>query len=375
MNQALYIHIPFCKSKCKYCDFTSFASMEAYNDDYIKALCKEILSYKDYTFDTIYIGGGTPTYLSLENISLLLETLSFLAKSKNCEISMECNPGTLDNEKAKLIYAMGINRVSIGLQSTKDNLLKALGRIHNYEKFLETYNALRNAGFKNINIDIMYGLPNQKLSDYMDTLKDVISLNPEHISNYSLIVEEGTPFYDMQEKGELLLPSEDEEKEMNIKGEELLEKHGYKKYEISNYAKEGFQCRHNIVYWKLSDYIGCGVASHSYLKGRRFSNVNDVAEYIKLISEDKSTVTNYHVSTIEDQMEEFMFLGLRMIEGVSIAEFNNKFGKDIFTVYKSVIEKYINLKLLKITGDCLQLTKKGIQLSNLVMSDFILTDN
>lgn len=373
MNPSLYIHIPFCKSKCKYCDFTSFSSMEAYSKAYIKALCKEILSYKEYTFETIFIGGGTPTYLSLEDLSLLLQTIALLKKSTDCEITIECNPGTIDYIKAKLIYDMGVNRVSIGLQSTKDEILKSLGRIHNYEKFLETFNTLRAIGFKNINIDIMFGLPSQKLSDYLDTLEKVVSLNPEHISNYSLIVEENTPFYTMLEEGTLALPSEEEEEEMNKASEEILEKYGYKKYEISNYAREGYRCRHNIVYWRLLEYIGCGVAAHSYIGGKRFSEVCDVIEYIKLREEGKSTIESYHINSLEDQIEEYMFMGLRMIEGVSMSEFNKRFGFDIFKIYKKVIEHYINLDLLRISGDYLALTKRGLQLSNVVMSDFILT--
>ena len=372
-STSLYVHIPFCSKKCNYCDFPSYANMEGYIDKYIDALCKEIASYNNYEYETVFIGGGTPTYLSSKQLFILLKEINKLKLKHDAEITIECNPGTVDDEKIRVLKEMGVNRISIGLQSTSNKLLENIGRIHTYEKFLDTYKSFRKMGFSNINIDLMYGLPGQSVEDYKKTLKDVISLNPEHISCYSLIVEENTPFYKMYKEHKLSLPKEEEEREMTYLGNSLLKDNNYLKYEISNFSKVGLECRHNIVYWETKEYIGCGLGAHSYLNGARFSNVLSLEKYIDLISCGKSPTEEIHKNNILDDMEEYMFMGLRMIKGVSISEFNKRFNKSIFDVFKGVISKYEGLNLLRIDGDMIFLSERGLEVSNVIMRDFILT--
>ena len=370
---ALYIHIPFCKQKCLYCDFPSYSHKEELMDEYVKALNKEILSKtKKYKIESLFIGGGTPSYLSDENLKILLDTINKLDFVENAEKTMECNPGTVNKEKLEIIFNGGINRISFGLQSTNNEILKKIGRIHTYEEFKENYILARKIGFKNINIDMMFGLPNQSLNIWLESLKEVIELNPEHISSYSLIIEEKTPFYSLFNKDLLDLPSEEEERAMYEKGRDFLESKGYNQYEISNYAKDNKECFHNKIYWQCKEYIGVGVSSSSYIDGKRIKNIDNIKEYIKNINENNSIIDEELENTEKDEIEEFMFMGLRMIKGIEEKEFENRFGKKVDELYKEIIEKHIKNGLLIRKDGRIFLSKKGIELSNIVMSDTIL---
>lgn len=370
---ALYIHIPFCKQKCLYCDFPSYSHKEELMEEYVEALSKEILEKtKEYKIESLFIGGGTPSYLSNENLKFLLNTINKLDFVENAEKTMECNPGTVNKEKLEIIFNGGINRISFGLQSTSNEILKKIGRIHTYEEFKENYILARKIGFKNINIDMMFGLPNQRLNIWLESLKEVVELNPEHISSYSLIIEEGTPFYSLYDKDLLDLPSEEEERAMYEKGRDFLESKGYNQYEISNYAKDNKECFHNKIYWQCKEYIGVGVSSSSYIDGKRIKNIDNIKEYIKNINENNSIIDEELENTEKDKIEEFMFMGLRMIKGIEEKEFENRFGKNVDELYKEVIEKHIKNGLLIRKDGRIFLSKKGIELSNIVMSDMIL---
>lgn len=373
-NIALYIHIPFCKQKCRYCDFPSFAGKENFRRDYIDALVKEILKKaKDYLITTIFIGGGTPSYLNDEELEYLLSNIKKLNVDNDYEFTVECNPGTLNYKKLKIMKDNGVNRLSIGLQSSKDSFLKSLGRIHTFEEFKENLEVARKVGFNNINVDLMFGLPNQTLEIWIETLKEIISLNLDHISAYSLIIEEGTQFYKLYEDGKLNLPSEEEERMMYEEGLKVLKDAGYNQYEISNFSKENKECKHNLVYWNLDEYLGCGVSASSYINNKRYKNIDSIDEYIKKINLEESILENIKENSIEDDMEEFVFMGLRKIKGIKKEDFYKRFNKDIHTVYEKIILKHIKNGLLVEDQDYISLTSKGIELSNYVMSDFILT--
>jgi oxygen-independent coproporphyrinogen-3 oxidase len=370
---SLYIHIPFCAKKCMYCDFPSFCGKDNLMMDYAWALSKEIaIKAKDKLIKTIFIGGGTPTYLSLNAWKIIGEEIKKMKMSENIEFSVECNPGTISKDKLSYFKSIGANRLSIGLQAWQDSLLQVLGRIHTLEEFLNGYEEARQCGFNNINIDIMFGLPNQKNMNIVETINNVIKLKPEHISCYSLIVEEGTPFFKLYERDELSLPEEDDEREMYNAAKELLSKSGYKQYEISNFAREDYECRHNIVYWKLNEYIGCGSAAHSYVDGIRYRNEENIEKYIELINNEGNSIVEKIENSSKDNMEEFMFMGLRMLEGIDETDFERRFNKKIDVVYKNTIDKHIESGLLIRNFGRIYLTEKGIELSNMVMSDFIL---
>ncbi|MBP2020235.1 oxygen-independent coproporphyrinogen-3 oxidase [Clostridium punense] len=368
----LYIHIPFCKMKCYYCDFPSFSGKEENMIPYAQALSKEIQNIcKDKNIRSIFIGGGTPTYLSLQGWIILKEAIDKLEK-QHIEFTIEGNPKTFTEEKLKLFREMGVNRISVGLQAWQEAHLKSLGRIHSLQEFKNTYDLLRAYGFTNINVDIMFGLPNQTLAQWRETLHQVISLKPEHISAYSLIIEEGTHFYNLYEKDQLILPNEEEERQMYEDAVNILKENGYNQYEISNFAKEGMECKHNLIYWSLENYVGCGSAAHSYLEGVRYRNEENIEKYICKVNNENNAIIQKHLNSKEENMEEFMFLGLRKTKGVSTLEFEKKFGEDIHKVYGKVIEKYIKLELLKEDSERIYLTPKGVELSNVVMSDFLL---
>ncbi|RKI50521.1 oxygen-independent coproporphyrinogen III oxidase [Clostridium paraputrificum] len=370
---ALYIHIPFCKQKCFYCDFPSYARKDDLMSDYIEALLIELKEkIKDYEVRSLFIGGGTPSYLNEENLSKLMKGIKNINFIEDAEKTIECNPGTVSEEKFNIMKGGGINRLSFGLQTTKNNLLKGIGRIHTFEAFEDNYNLARSVGFNNINIDMMFGLPNQSVKDWTDSLEEVAKLNPEHISAYSLIIEEGTPFYKLYNEDKLKLPSEEEEREMYKKCKNILIENGYHQYEISNYAKEGKECLHNEVYWMCNEYIGVGASSSSYIDGKRIKNIDDLREYIKRIGSGKSIVDEEIINTKNDNIEEFMFMGLRMNCGIEEEEFKRRFHTDVDNVYKDVIEGNINKGLLERKRGRIYLTDKGIELSNMVMSDMIL---
>lgn len=368
---ALYIHIPFCMRKCLYCDFFSFAADKNLMDEYISSLCTEIKRFKNIKIKSIFIGGGTPTCLNVNELDALANAILVL-NAQNVEFTMECNPGTLNMEKLKIIRKMGVNRLSIGLQAWQDRLLKKLGRIHSRDDFIKSYDMARSAGINNINVDIMFGLPEQTLNDWGETIDNVLSLKPQHISCYSLIIEEGTPFYELYGKNRLAVPDEDTERKMYALGVEKLKKEGYNQYEISNFSLKGYECRHNLVYWSLQPYIGLGAGAHSYVNNLRFKNTQNIEEYIQCMNNNLQCMEDIHENSKKDNMEEYVFTGLRKINGISISEFYSRFEEDIFKVYGTVIEKYLSTQHLDIEGDRLFLTYKGIEISNYVMSDFIL---
>ncbi len=380
---SLYIHIPFCERKCLYCDFLSGPADEHMRDTYVQALLLEIESYRDTpltkrNITTVFVGGGTPSILEEEQLTPIFEKLKDVFVFRDdCEVTIEMNPGTVTEEKIKCYLKNGINRVSIGLQSPDDRLLKTLGRIHTYEQFLETYHMVRKAGIRNVNIDLMSALPGQTKDTYCDGLRRVLELNPEHISAYSLIIEEGTPFYEMYNNRCDLLPDEEEDRRMYECTGEILKAAGYERYEISNYAKPGAVCRHNIVYWERGDYLGLGLGSASLVEHCRFKNTGDLIGYTEAwIAGDGANVQRMEEEKLceKDEMEEFMFLGLRMMRGVSVFKFGEQFGCGINEIYGDVIERLVQQKLLvyNADGSMISLTEKGIDVSNYVFEQFLL---
>ncbi|MCR1933859.1 radical SAM family heme chaperone HemW [Clostridium tepidum] len=370
---SLYIHIPFCMKKCLYCDFTSYSKKEDLMIEYVKALSKEIVNKtKNKIIRTIFIGGGTPTYLSLEALKILKDTVKIIDKKENIEFTVEGNPGTFTEKKLKMLKSMGVNRLSIGLQSSKDRLLKTLGRIHSFEEFVQSFKMARKEGFNNINVDLMFGLPNQSLDDWKDTLMKVVKLSPEHLSCYSLIIEEGTTFHNLYKNSLLELPKEEEERKMYEYCINFLKEKGYLQYEISNFANPNKECRHNLVYWNLEDYIGCGVGAHSYVNNQRYENTDSIEEYIKQINLNNIIKINLHNNSQKENMEEFMFMGLRKTKGISINDFEERFGENIINIYGEVINKYKKINLLIEKEKRIFLSKEAVSISNTILSDFLL---
>ncbi|EDT79654.1 radical SAM family heme chaperone HemW [Clostridium perfringens] len=373
---SLYIHIPFCAQKCLYCDFPSFARKDHLRKAYIEALNKEIISLREkhnnLEINTIFIGGGTPSVLEADELECLLKEVAKLNMAKDIEYSMECNPGNLTEEKLEVMKKYGVNRISMGLQAKQDNLLKGLGRIHNYKTFKENFLLAKKVGFNNINVDLMFGLPNQRLNEWEETLREIISLEPAHISAYSLIIEEGTAFYNLYENDKLKLPTEEEERKMYHLAKKILEENGFNQYEISNYAKEGKECRHNLAYWNMDNWIGVGSAAASYINGKRIKNISSVEEYINSINEKGEAVEEIINNSKNDNMEEFMFMGLRKINGIDENEFKNRFSMNINDVYGEILNKYIDEGLLIRESGRIFLSEKGIEISNVIMADFLL---
>ncbi len=374
----LYIHIPFCIRKCNYCDFLSAPADEETKRNYVSTLIREIQqsSCDDVLVDTIFIGGGTPSILEAEQMEEILASVrENFHICENAEITIECNPGTVTEEKLLTYKKCGVNRISFGLQSANDEELRSLGRIHSYEEFLESYELARKCGFDNINIDLMSALPGQTVESYEDTVQKILALNPEHISAYSLIIEEGTALKQQLDRdGYDCLPSEDDERSMYYRTEQLLKDAGYHRYEISNYAKDGFSCRHNIGYWKRKEYLGLGLGAASLIGNIRYNNTNDFKTYVN--AQDFEVVrVNREELSLKDQMAEFMFLGLRMMEGISIEEFRTTFQTDLYDVYGDVIHKFIKQELLVDNKERIYLTPKGIDVSNYVMSEFLLEED
>ena len=380
----LYIHIPFCVQKCRYCDFLSFPAGEDEKADYVTLLCEELekrsTCFSDHSIATVYVGGGTPSCLSAEQMNRIFEKVKACYRlQEEAEVTVEVNPGTVEGEKLLAYRDMGINRLSIGLQSTHDSLLKTLGRIHTLEDFLHTYHGARKAGFDNISVDLMSALPGQNKEMLRTTLEQVIALQPEHISCYSLIVEEGTPFYRMRDQ--MCFPDEEEDREMYEMTGRMLTEAGYRRYEISNYAKEGKTSVHNSSYWKRVPYLGVGLGASSFIEEHRFSNPSSMPEYRQMVAAglgkdhlqiwkmaDPDTVT---ALSKEDCMEEFMFLGLRMMEGVSEAEFMDCFGESVDRVYGAVLSELVRDKLLVRENGRIFLTGYGIDVSNYVFEKFL----
>ena len=323
---------------------------------------------------SIYIGGGTPSFIDSKYIERIMKIVKecYIIDS-NAEITIEVNPGTVSQKKLETYLNSGINRISIGLQSTHNEILSKLGRVHSYEEFLYTYNLARKVGFKNINVDLMLGLPNQSLNDLQESITEVVNLEPEHISVYSLIIENGTPFCEKLEKQEIALPSDELERAMYWETKRKLEKAGYTHYEISNFAKPGFESKHNLSCWNQEEYIGIGASAHSYTNNVRYSNIDSIEDYIRNY-ENGNEIDNFvfhEKQNKESKMKEFMMLGLRKIQGIHIQDFKNKFGENPIYLYKKELEKLVNEELLEIDGDIIKLTDKGIDLANLVWEEFV----
>ena len=403
----IYIHIPFCQHKCDYCDFISFSNKQDFIENYVEAVKKEINNYfKDktlletYTITTIYIGGGTPSYIDSKYICEIMEVLENNLKQnkvklEDMEITIEVNPGTVNKEKLEQYRKAKINRLSIGLQSTNNEMLKQIGRIHTYEQFLETYQMAKEVGFDNVNVDLMIGLPNQTIEDIKRSLEEVIQLHPAHISVYSLIVEEGTVMAQKIENHQLEEMDEELERNMYWYVKNTLELNGYTHYEISNFAKEGKESKHNMNCWRQKEYIGIGLNAHSYLNYVRYTNTSEMEQYITRMNglngqivEDILELSNnkekenleenietaYEIEElqdVEDRKKEYMLLGLRTIEGVSISKFKEKYIDNPLFLFRKELEKLVEEKLVMIDGEDIRLTNKGLDLANLVWEEFI----
>ena len=403
----IYIHIPFCQRKCDYCDFVSFSNKQDFIKRYMEAVKQEINHYfqnekflQKYNVTTIYIGGGTPSYINskyiFEMMNILENTLkNNRTKFEDMEITIEVNPGTVNKEKLEQYKMAKINRLSIGLQSTNNKILKEIGRIHTFEQFLETYSMAKEVGFDNINVDLMIGLPNQTIQDIKKSLEEVIRLNPTHISVYSLIVEEETVIAQKIEHNQLQEMDEELERNMYWYVKNTLELNGYTHYEISNFAKKGKQSKHNLNCWQQKEYIGIGVAAHSYLNDIRYTNISEIEQYsirmsklnekivnhiLELSNKNEKTELKDEIETIyeieevqglEDKKKEYMLLGLRTIEGVQISKFKEKYIDNPIFLFRKELEKLVNEELINVDGDYIKLTNKGLDLANLVWEEFI----
>lgn len=411
----VYIHVPFCVKKCAYCDFLSAPASEEARQRYVDALCLEIGGYRreyhdaykagnptrlqlrfpldgtfhdTYVVDSIFLGGGTPSILDGRQIRQIFQSLrKTFSVSRDAEITIEANPGTVTGEKLSAWKEVGINRVSIGLQSANDEELKLLGRIHTHHQFEETYESVRAAGFTNVNVDLISAIPGQSVESWRQTLEKVAAISPEHISAYSLIVEEGTPFYEYfgedREKRNVAgertkfvmpaLPNEEDEREMYHLTERVLSPYGYHRYEISNYAKEGYACRHNLGYWERREYLGIGLGAASFMGHKRYKNTSDLERYLEALLEKERPFLAEEVEnlTAADEMAEFLFLGLRKTRGISAYDFAENFGRDIDEVYGRPLQKLSAGGWLKREGDRIFLTRRGIDVSNMVFVEFL----
>lgn len=370
----LYVHIPFCVRKCGYCDFLSGTAEESTREAYLLALAREIRragqDAEECRAVSVFFGGGTPTVLTGGQLSRLLsEIKKSFRLAGDCEITLEANPGTLDPEKLRLCREAGFNRISIGCQSADNRELRRLGRIHTWEEFLEGFRQAREAGFSNINVDLMSGIPGQTLVSWETSLRKTAELGPEHISAYSLILEEGTPFYKNREK--LDLPDEDTERRMYERTGEILEEYGCRQYEISNYAREGYRCRHNLGYWTGREYLGLGLGASSLWRDTRFRNTDSMEEYLKDSGNLPKIRREEEKLSASDRQSEYMILGLRLTEGISLAGFRETFGTDVRKVWPGVLEKYEGYGLLEEAAGRLKFTGEGISLSNVVLAEFL----
>ena len=366
----LYVHIPYCVRKCNYCDFCSLPNgRDDVPDFYVNALCKEILSYKSKekrTLDTVYFGGGTPSLLSVSQMQRITDSIrQAFSVSDFAEVTFEANPGTLTREKTLAFKSLGFNRVSMGLQSIHEKEMKKLGRIHNYQDFITSFNLLREAGFDNINVDLMYGIPYQTKDSFLKTLEAVTALSPEHISAYGLILEEGTPLF--LEKESLPLPTTDEECDMYELASNFLRERGYEHYEISNYAREGKRSRHNMLYWNLAEYIGVGAAAHSYFDGARFYNPDDVGEYINSVTAG----THLRLKEEIDLPLEYVMLKLRLSDGFLLSDYEEMFSIPFLKGKEDVIDKFSKAGFLTLDNGYLRLTEKGFYISNSILVEIL----
>lgn len=370
MSLGIYVHIPFCASKCNYCDFNSCVAPKTLKEEYIDALCREIESFaeRNDTIDAIYFGGGTPTILDAKQLCRVMDTIRRrFSTAENCEITTECNPATMGYDGFVTLKKAGFNRISMGMQSADDEQLKILGRIHSFEDCVSCVGAARKAGFENISLDLMFGLPNQNVESFKKSIDAAVSLSPEHISCYALKIEEGTPFAAM----DLDVADDDESGEMYDVCVELLKKYGYERYEISNFAKLGYESRHNKKYWQCDDFVGFGAGAYSCLGSERYSNIYNVKEYIECVSRGKSPVRDRMSLSRDDMMSEFVFLGLRMENGISEEEFATRFSTDIYDVFREQIDNNIKRGTIIQDGDRLKIHPDFIYVSNTILADFV----
>ncbi len=371
----IYIHIPFCVKKCKYCNFNSYENMLDYQNEYLLALVKEIEQYSssadEYTVTTIFLGGGTPSLLQNGAVSTILSSIrKHYHVSKTVEITIEANPNSITLDKAYEWKHAGINRVSVGLQSCKNNLLRLIGRVHNKTDYINAMGYLKAAGFENINTDIMIGLPAQKQSDVRSTLYQVLKLGSAHVSAYSLILEEGTPLYDEVMSGDVKLPKEEKTLAMYDYVYKFLSKNGLYRYEVSNFARPGRECRHNLNCWDMKDYLGFGAGAHSYFEGVRYSNFDHIPEYIKAVKDGSAVETREKLSRSE-MLEETIMLGLRKSEGIKLGYIKKHFGIDLLMTKTEIVEKYKDMGLIKVENDYLSVTNDGMKVLNKIILDLV----
>ena len=372
----LYIHIPFCVRKCEYCDFLSWSTGEEEREQYVKALLLEIESYREfakgYRVSTVFIGGGTPSVLLPEQMERILQKIyEVFELEKRPEITIEVNPGTVDEKNLQCYKENGINRLSMGLQSVNDEKLRLLGRIHTYRDFVESYELARKVGFDNISLDLISSIPGQNLQEWKKELETAVAQNPEHISVYQLIIEEGTPFYERYAEHPELLPDEETSREIYLWTGEFLKEAGYEKYEISNYTKPGKESRHNLKYWERGDYLGLGLGAASMVRNIRMSNTKDMKTYLERCTQPKTMREDVQFLEEPRQMEEFMFLGLRKTRGVSKKEFRRTFGREMDMVYEKALHKCLENGMLLEHKDRIFLSEEGTLLSNMVLSEFL----
>lgn len=372
----VYIHFPFCARKCHYCDFPSYQGMEQWMEPYLEALFRELLQWKEKVCDcsvkSIYLGGGTPTLFSGEQIAGVLDAcfMSFNVQ-EDAEITIEANPGTVDPDKLSALRKAGVNRLSIGLQAWQDKHLRFLGRIHSSGDFVKSLMDAKEVGFDNINVDVMFALPHQTIEDWLETLEKVCSFDVQHISMYSLKVENGTPLHRWYEEGKFSLPTQEEDRLMYYKGKEFVSGFGFRQYEISNFAIPGRECVHNLIYWHNEEYIGCGSGAHSYFNNERFSNTSDVREYIRAINSGTQRISYREKIEEKDERFETIMLGLRLVEGVDKQRYKARFGRCIEYYYGEAIKKLVKQGLLIDDGASIRLTEKGMDVQNVVLLEFM----
>ncbi len=367
----IYIHVPFCKSKCAYCDFYSFSPCGDVADRYVSALCEHIKALSErargYTVDSIFIGGGTPTVLGGERLAIISRALrESFSVDRDAEFTVEANPGAVSFSDLSLMREAGVNRISFGLQSVHSNELRALSRIHTFDEFLSAYRDARAAGIDNINVDLMYGIPNQTAESFAESLHTLAGLSPEHISLYGLKIEEGTPFFRMRDS--LVLPDEDEEYGMYISAIELLAGYGYSHYEISNYAREGKRSRHNLKYWSAEEYIGIGAAAYSYFDGKRYSYPSDAEKYISAVMSGIEPIDECETISDKEALAEYVMLRLRLSDGIDLDEFRRRFGFD-FDLPR--VKRYVDAGKMVLSDGRLAFTDEGMYVSNMILSDIV----
>lgn len=373
---SIYVHIPFCSSKCYYCDFTSFTNQKSRIEEYINSLITELSIYKekleDYRIKTIFIGGGTPSVIDAKYIYKVLEYIyRNFNTHEDMEITMEINPGTLDREKLNIYKEANINRMSIGLQTFNNDILNKLGRIHSAEDFFRSYDILNRVGFENINVDLIFNLPDQTIAMGMKDVETLVNLGVKHISYYSLIIEPGTLMYERHLQNKLKLLDEDSERKLYHNVKEYLKDNGYVHYEISNFSMKDHECLHNLVYWKIKPYLGVGLSSHSFINRKRFWNTNNLNDYIEKLNKNILPIKEEELISKEIEIAEACIFGLRLVEGIDKRDFNNRFDIDIKSLYDNSINKHKEAGLLYEDENYLKLTDRGLDLANLVEIDFL----